>query len=499
MRRLASFLSSRQRESFLDLCNDKYRCVAMQNSEPNATTNTELDDLQVPDDARTDTATRRSAARGFGRSSLGLETVVTERPPTPSWTFLSAVDEMMHPRWTLGRLRLSTAFRSIVDHLWPDGHPAKLVHVVGTNGKGTTSRFVEAALGSAGVRSGAIVSPHVFDVRERWWIGGQMADQQLLAHAWHDVVLPALGSLDVDLGFHDVAVLVGLVAFAESGVEIGVVEAGIGARYDRTTALDRHVVVLTGIGDDHRPILGAEHWQRVLNKSAAAVPGMPLLLGEALPDGVWDTYEPRPLVEVVTDSVEATGGLLSLSHNRHYAALAIRAATATGAEINTATALAALEAVRSPGRWQWIDAHTVADIAHDRAAVTALVEALGQIDGFAESTAGPNSWTAVVGVSHDRDAAAVLGPLLTRCSTVVVTQGLPHGRTAEQVAAELAPLIGGDRLVIEPDAASAYAQARAIAGSGPLVITGSAQVVGGAIGGYDDRLVHLDRTAGWRQ
>lgn len=422
-----------------------------------------------------------------------------ESPPTASWTFLSAVDEMMHPRWTLGRMRLAATYRRIVDHLWPNGHPTKLVHVVGTNGKGTTSRFVEAALGSAGIRSGAIVSPHVFDVRERWWIGGQMANQQALAHGWHDVVLPALHELNVDLGFHDVAQLVGLVAFADLGVEIGVVEAGIGARYDRTTALDRAAVVLTGVGDDHRPILGAEHWQRVLNKSAAAVPGAPLLLTEALPDGIWDAFDPRPMVQLVSESVESTGGLLALQHNRRYASLAIEATRAVGVEVDTQAAIRAIEAVRCPGRWHWLDELTVADIAHDRDAISALVTALDSVDGFSPATTPKASWTAVVGVSHDRDAANVLGPLLSRCKTVVVTQGQPHGRAAEQVAAELEPLVGRDQIIVESDPGSALARARTLANGGPVVITGSAQVVGGAIGGHDERLMHLDRTAGWRQ
>ncbi|HLY93678.1 MAG TPA: Mur ligase family protein [Gaiellaceae bacterium] len=148
------------------------------------------------------------------------------------------------------------------------------VHVVGTNGKSTTTRMTEALLADAGLAVGAYLSPHVRGWSERIRIRGEEADFERAVAAIRPPA-EALGATQ----FESVTAAA-LLAFAEAEVEAAVVEAGLGGRHDATNVLQTRVVVLTNIALDHMEVLGDTREAIAAEKLAVVQPGTTVVVGE---------------------------------------------------------------------------------------------------------------------------------------------------------------------------------------------------------------------------
>jgi dihydrofolate synthase/folylpolyglutamate synthase len=147
------------------------------------------------------------------------------------------------------------------------------IHVVGTNGKSTTTRMTETLLTDAGLNVGAYVSPHVRGWSERIRIGG--------AEAVFETVITGARPRAEALGATQFEALTAgaLLAFAEAEVDVAVVEAGLGGRYDATNVLDSRVVVLTNVALDHMDVLGDTREAIAAEKLAVVQPGATAVLG----------------------------------------------------------------------------------------------------------------------------------------------------------------------------------------------------------------------------
>ena len=151
------------------------------------------------------------------------------------------------------------------------------IHVVGTNGKTTAARTVEALLLAEGFSVGATVSPHVTGWSERITVGGQEADlERALAR-----VRPAAERLGATQ--FETVTAAALAAFAEAGVEVAVVEAGLGGRHDATNVLRTRVALLTSVGLDHTDVLGGTLAEIAAEKLAVVHTDTIVVL----PDGTW--------------------------------------------------------------------------------------------------------------------------------------------------------------------------------------------------------------------
>jgi len=146
------------------------------------------------------------------------------------------------------------------------------IHVVGTNGKSTTTRMTEELLADAGLRVGAYLSPHVRAWSERIRIGGREADFEAAVER----VLPHAG----DATQFELVTAAALGAFAEAEVDVAVVEAGLGGRHDATNVLRTRVVVLTNVALDHMDVLGETREQIAAEKLAVVRPGVAAVLGQ---------------------------------------------------------------------------------------------------------------------------------------------------------------------------------------------------------------------------
>ncbi|MBV8259015.1 MAG: hypothetical protein JO073_14480, partial [Actinobacteria bacterium] len=148
------------------------------------------------------------------------------------------------------------------------------VHVVGTNGKSTTTRMTEELLRDAGLSVGAYLSPHVRGWSERIRVGGEEADFEATVAA----VRPAADALGATQ--FEALTAAALLAFAEAGVAAAVVEAGLGGRHDATNVLRSRVVVLTNVALDHMDVLGDTREAIAAEKLAVVKPGTTVVLGD---------------------------------------------------------------------------------------------------------------------------------------------------------------------------------------------------------------------------
>lgn len=130
----------------------------------------------------------------------------------------------------------------------------KIVHVVGTNGKGTTGRFLASALKHAGLRVGHYTSPHILRFNERIWIDGADADDAALQKAYEKVRSVLGGATAEALSYFEFTTLMASAAF--EGCDYAVMEAGLGGEHDATAVFPKHLSLFTPIGIDHQAFLG---------------------------------------------------------------------------------------------------------------------------------------------------------------------------------------------------------------------------------------------------
>ncbi|MCC6749629.1 MAG: bifunctional folylpolyglutamate synthase/dihydrofolate synthase [Deltaproteobacteria bacterium] len=358
------------------------------------------------------------------------------------------------------------------------------VHVAGTNGKGSTAAMVEACLREAGVRTGLYTSPHLSRFSERIRVGGIEIDGSSLSR-WVERVL----DLEPEATFFEAATAVAFAHFAEAGVELAVVEAGLGGRLDATNAILPLVSVISSIGLDHQEVLGPDLASIAAEKAGIIKPEVPVVVAPGAPEVV-EVFEARareeraPLSRVGQDlRFAARGGELYVegahlpfalpplrlalvgAHQRENAALAIAALAALsrgGWPISERAIESGMLAARWPGRLEWIG-ETLLDCAHNPAGARALSVALE----------GRGDFCLVFGQLEDKAALPTLEALLPHARRVIFTEPRsPRRRRAAALAEELG------RGETAPSLAEALALARAE--PGPVLVTGSVYLVGEA-------------------
>ncbi|MFL5941769.1 MAG: bifunctional folylpolyglutamate synthase/dihydrofolate synthase [Gaiellaceae bacterium] len=326
------------------------------------------------------------------------------------------------------------------------------IHIVGTNGKSTTTRLAEALLADAGLSVGAYLSPHVRGWSERIRVGGEEADFESAVAAVRSAA-EALGATQFEA-----LTAAALVAFAEAGVDVAVVEAGLGGRHDATNVLRTRVVVLTSVALDHMDVLGETREAIAAEKLAVVQPGCTVVLGEP---------EWRELAE-------QNGAAQVVVTGRSNLALAVAAAESfLGRPVDPHAA----DAVALPGRLERRGEQPleVWDGAHNLAGIGWLLPRL--------PPAPPGGWMVVASILRDKRPGMMLEALSVLGPTLVATES-SNDRTLP--AAELAALGTAHFERVEAVSAPASARARALELAGPggaVVVTGSLYLLADLSGG----------------
>lgn len=280
---------------------------------------------------------------------------------------------------------------ALLDGLGRPDRVFPVVHVGGTNGKGSVSTLVAEALEAAGWRTGLYTSPHLISFRERYRVNGVPITEQAVA-TWVEFLRPAIERHEAT--FFEVGTAIAFADFAARGVEIAVVEVGLGGRLDSTNVVRPLVSAITHIALDHQKYLGDTLEQIAAEKAWIAKPRAPFMVGETDP----------ALIEVLrregeqaVASLDASASLdlrLVPADARYQGALGLAGAHQ---QRNAAVARAVLEALpepyrpadadirsafagaRVPGR---LDRHGrwLFDVAHNPDGMRALVRALRELE-----------------------------------------------------------------------------------------------------------------------
>lgn len=285
------------------------------------------------------------------------------------------------------------------------GIPA--VHIVGTNGKGSTAALVEHALRGRGRRTGLYTSPHLHRVGERVRVGGRpVEDERLRAHV--EAVLRAERGLALPrpLSFFELLTLAALDLLAAAQVDALVVEAGLGGRLDATRLVVPHVVAVSAIDLDHQAILGETIAAIAAEKAAVMRPGVPTVSAPQRPEAAAVLQARAAAVgcplHVVAPLPRAPRGLPG-AHQRLNGALALAAARVLVPELCADE----LDGVAWPGRLERLafgGGTLVLDVAHNPAGVAVVAAAVraGEV---------PRPDLVVLGCQADKDAAGMVAAL----------------------------------------------------------------------------------------
>jgi len=306
-----------------------------------------------------------------------------------------------------------------------DAYPA--VHVVGTNGKSTATVTIEQLLLSEGFSVGSTISPHVAGWSERIRIGGAEVDFEAAV----ELVRPEAERLQATQ--FEIVTAAALAAFAAAGVDVAVVEAGLGGRLDATNVLRTRVVLLTNVGLDHTDVLGDTVEEIAREKLAVARPDAVVVL----PD---DTFE-----YLVPGREIRSGGARE------------------AAEAFVGHPIAANPEVSLPGRLEHREGE-IRDGAHNPDGARYLLERLPAAD-----------YTLVVSILADKNADEMLRELRRVGSRLVATRSSSDRSLPAEDLATLAR-VHFDHVDVVEDPIGALARAHEL--GEPVLVTGSLYLLG---------------------
>jgi dihydrofolate synthase/folylpolyglutamate synthase len=359
------------------------------------------------------------------------------------------------------------------------GRPGRTVaHVVGTNGKGSTSGFLEALARGHGLKTGLYTSPHLVSVRERIRVEGRMLPEA----RWLAAANAVMGACDdVGLTYFELLTVMALRIFAEENLDLVVLEAGLGGTHDATCAVAADLAVMTPVGMDHEHVLGPALADIARDKAGAlgrcpAVSGLQTpevadifrrvsadgdfqrLEEFRMPDGYLIPAEPEPFALTPAHLPELP------PYQLENAALALlawsRLARTGGWQFDAGVCTQVLGRTRFSGRFRR-HGRVLVDGAHNPMGLTALCEAL--------EGAGERFDRLVFQAMRDKSQDPDILARLRRLAGEVVIPRLDLDRACDPQ--ELAASFG-------PGARVAPSLASALETDGPVLVCGSLYLVG---------------------
>ena len=387
------------------------------------------------------------------------------------------------------------------------------IHITGTNGKTSTARMVSSIMQTAVTRIARYTSPHMQSVTERICINGRPISEADFARVL-DKILPAVEETDRETGdpltYFEINTAMAFAYFAERKVDLGVIEVGLGGRWDATNLVDSQVQVITGIALDHVAELGGTLEEIAMEKAGIIKQGSTVI----------STVGNREVLEVLQDSCRAKGCDLKLLgrdfdllYDVTYGIDTGKIGQAVGIQgllreypetflpllgahqaVNAACAIAACEAyagslealsiqqvekglgrITAPGRLEVVSLNPLVllDGAHNPDGATRLAQVI-------DNELDYEKLVLVIGILEDKDISQILEILLPLATTVIATQSSYERATPVRTIAAIIKRMGYECLVIE-QVEEAMKFARTLAGVGDMVcVTGSLYTVGEA-------------------
>ncbi len=410
--------------------------------------------------------------------------------------YLVTLDEIYHSHWAARKRRRMSFLREAVTDFWPQGHPSRLIHVTGTNGKGSVIHYLEHAFPAP---TGSWTGPHVFDYAERFHIGGKRVEHRDITRIYREILLPYQEQFirkhpGESLSFAELGILTALHLFDQNGVEWGMLEVGAGGRYTPLMALDVTACILTNVGADHPKTLGSQLWQRALEKAGIARRGIPFF-----------TSADEPALGYVRKTAEAEGAPVYVLENDYIRAVYGGPPPADEPWFKQRNKGLAYRVISHfypgfklpedaldahlPARFKEVAPNIFADVAHNSNKITMLAEQL-------KHSFPGKRFRFLLGLTRSRDVREVFAPILPLADHIVITSASYAG----QNPGELADTLKQDFDAIEsiPDPQEAYAKEKQRKKPDEiLVLTGSAYMIDQALN-PNPYLRHLNADFGRR-
>jgi len=356
------------------------------------------------------------------------------------------------------------------------------VQIAGTNGKGSTAAMLDSICRAAGIKCGLYTSPHLVSITERIRVSGEaIVPEEFAACATtvrevseqlhRDKLIEALPT------FFEQLTAIALIAFRNAGIELAILETGLGGRLDSTTAANAHIVAITQIAMDHEEYLGHTLESIASEKAAIIRPGVEAVIAPQRPEAMavlLKRCEETGVVPILADSVKGFENVRLGLRGRHQidnAAVAIRLAELLG--IPHSEIVSGLENAQHPGRLELIPHQPdfLLDGAHNPAGCESLRAHLEEL--------GPRPLTLVFGAMRDKQLDQI-GEILFPVADVLILTPVANARSASLEM--LRPIAGrfARGTVIETNS-SAEALRVAVARTPPeglICIAGSLYLIG---------------------
>ncbi len=384
------------------------------------------------------------------------------------------------------------------------GHPHRRfrsIHIAGTNGKGSCSHTLAAMLQAQGYRTGLYTSPHLVDFRERIRVNGEMIPREAVVdftRRWQAC------DYDGHPSFFELTMMMAFDWFARSGVDIAVIEVGMGGRLDSTNIITPEACVITNISPDHMQFLGDTLEKIAAEKAGIMKAGIPVVVGEAeggvrevfretaervgapirfaeepslltsaerIPEGGWKCFSP-----LLGHFKAALAGDYQLK-NINTLLSAIEMLRGVGIEISDEAARRGFAEVETLtglcGRWTRLADRplTICDTGHNEAGLKSNMRQLGEL---METRSGAKL-RMVMGFVADKDLDHILRLLPREAVYYFCNAAIPRALPAHELA-ERAAAVGLHGTTI-PDVAAAYAAARAEAAPADIIYIGGSTFV----------------------
>ena len=353
----------------------------------------------------------------------------------------------------------------------------RIIHVAGTNGKGSVATMCSEILKKAGYRVGTYTSPHMQTFRERIQVNGRKVTEAETAGIFLQVKKAADNVKNTQITYFEFTTAMAFLHFNGKKCDFAVIETGLGGRLDATNVVKPLVTVITNIGLEHTQYLGSTKQKIALEKAGIIKPGSVTVTGEK--DEKIRTVLRRisnKKKSVFIEVKEDYKGNVSLpgKHQKRNAAVAVAAIKSLGRfeiRINRKCIQKGLESVKWPGRLEIVQKNptVLLDSAHNPHAAEALADYIRELD---------KEVIMVLGISDDKDAAGIIRILVPLAKKVILTQAKYRGKDCRILKKEARKY--NSNVMAEKDVRKAVKKALKSSRNETVLITGSIFLTGEA-------------------
>jgi dihydrofolate synthase/folylpolyglutamate synthase len=350
--------------------------------------------------------------------------------------------------------------------------PWKVIHVAGTNGKGSVCAMIDSICRVQGYRTGLFISPHLITFRERIRVNGETISEDAVADGL-TMIRDLIADWDPHPTFFEVTTALALKHFGDAKIDIAILETGLGGRLDATNAVQSDVSVITPIALDHERWLGHTLAEIAGEKAGIIKPGVPVVSASQQPQAE-EVIRARAAergspVQFVNETYLRSPVALRGEFQKQNAALAIAAIQAGKIQIGEKAIVRGLAAIEWPARFQKWDERTIIDGAHNPSAARVLAQTWWEVFGDQKATL-------VLAVLSDKDLRGICEALTPIAASVL----LPKIRSERAAAPEelakifsvITPSLPHSTLTIGDALMLAHAKPN------PILITGSLHFAG---------------------